>query len=426
MRITYIVAGAGDMYCGACARDVALIHELTARGHDVSVTALYTPFHADEESVLGTAPIYYGGINVFLQQVSSIFRSTPSVVDRLFDSPALLRWASKFAIKTKAEELGPMTISVLEGKNGQQKKELARLIAFLKQNPDRDVVNITNSMLSGIAVEIKSQLGVPVICTLQGEDGFVNMMPEPYKTRARDLMRKNAEFIDVFLSPSESYADKMSEFLAVDRDRIKVVRAGVNTSTYINPETRLKDPFTIGYLSVITPSKGLDLLVEAFIMLVKQHKRDVQLHVAGKVLNRDYFNSIHNRLDSEQLLSRFQHLGEVELAGKLAFLKECSVFAVPTRIEESRGMAAMEAMAMGLPVIVPECGVFPEMISLTSGGVLYPSQDAGMLAQSIADLIDNPSRTDELSKLGAAGIRRHYSASQMAEETLSVYSRLLQ
>lgn len=425
MRITYIVAGAGDMYCGACARDVNLIHELSARGHDVSVTALYTPLHADEESVLGSAPIFYGGINVLLQQVSSVFRMTPSAVDRIFDSPALLNWASKFAIKTRAEDLGPMTVSVLEGKNGKQKKELARLITYLKDNPGRDVVNITNSMLSWIAVELKSQLNVPVVCTLQGEDGFVNMMPEPYRSRARELMRKNSQLVDVFISPGESYADRMSDFLGVGRDMIKVIRAGINTKTYSNPDIRMKDPFNIGYLSVITPAKGLDILVDAFITLVKHHKRNVFLRVAGKVLNQEYFNSIKRRLASEELSPRFQHLGEVDLAGKLAFLKECSVFAVPSRIEESRGMAAMEAMAMGIPVIAPDTGIFPEMMSLTNGGVLFPPQDADALALSIADLMDNPNRADAMGKLGAVGIERHYSAKLMAEETLSVYSELL-
>ena len=88
-------------------------------------------------------------------------------------------------------------------------------------------------------------------------------------------------------------------------------------------------------------------------------------------------------------------------------------------------MAAMEAMAMGVPVIAPDTGVFPEMMSLTNGGVLFPPQDADALALSIADLMDNPNRADAMGKLGAVGIERHYTAKQMAEETLSVYSELL-
>ncbi len=425
MRITYIVAGAGDMYCGACARDVALIHELTALGHDVSVTALYTPFHSDEESVLGTAPIYYGGINVFLQQVSPIFRNTPRAFDRLLDNRKLLQWASKFSIKTRAEDLGPMTLSVLEGQNGQQKKELSRLIDHLKQNPDIGVVNITNSMLSGIAVQIKQQLGVPVVCTLQGEDGFVNTMPEPYRSNARELMQSNAKSIDMFIAPGEDYAVSMSEFLAVDRSKIRVIHAGINTSTYRNTFDRTSNPVVIGYLSVINHPKGLDVLAEAFIKLVKEHGRDVTLRVAGKVLDAAFFKAVSNRLAAEGLLPRFEHLGEVSLAGKLEFLKGCSLFAVPTRIAESRGMAVMEALSMGVPVVVPQSGIFPEMMNLTQGGLMYQSGDTGSMASAIGQLIDNPDRADAMGKSGAAGIRTHFSAPKMAAETVEAYSELL-
>ncbi len=426
MRITYIVAGAGDMYCGACARDVALIHELTSLGHDVSVTTLYTPFHSDEESVLGTAPIYYGGINVFLQQLSPIFRNTPRAFDRLFDNRRLLKWASRFSIKTRPEDLGPMTLSVLEGQNGQQRKELSRLIDHLKQNPEHGVVNITNSMLSGIAVQIKQQLGVPVVCTLQGEDGFVNMMPEPYRSKARELMQANAKSIDLFIAPGGDYAVSMSEFLNVDRSKIKVIHAGINTSTYRNTIERPKNPVVVGYLSVINRAKGLDILAEAFIKLAKEQHRDVTLRVAGKVLDHQFYKALTSRLALEGLSSRFQHLGEVSLSGKLEFLKGCSLFAVPTRISESRGMAVMEAISMGVPVVVPQSGIFPEMLGLTGGGVMYHQGDVSSLASAIGQLIENPERADAMGSSGAAGIREHFSAAKMAAETIQAYSELLQ
>lgn len=425
MRITYLVAGAGDMYCGACARDVNLIHELSARGHDVSVTALYTPLHADEESALGTAPVFYGGINVYLQQTSSIFRATPSSIDRILDNPALLNWVSKFAIKTRAQDLGPMTISVLEGKDGKQKKELNRLMRYLKENPAQDVINITNSLLSGIAPALKSQLKAPVVCTLQGEDGFVNVMPEPYKSRARELMQKNAEYIDLFISPGEGYADRMSEFLNVKRAKIKVIHAGINVDIYKNSEPRKKDPFIIGYLSVITTAKGLDILADAFIKLIKNKNLDVYLYAAGKILDEKYLEAINKRLASEGLLNRFKHFGQVDQAGKLDFLRNCSVFIAPGRIEESRGMAVMEAMAMGIPVITHDKGVFPELLALAQGGIAVQAENSDAFAEAIEGLIENPDHADLLEKQGVAGIAKFYSSQQMADQTIAAYTDLL-
>ena len=73
MRITYITAGAGGMYCGACIRDNALAAELMSQGHQVELLPLYTPTLTDEPNVSQDA-VFFGGINVYLQQHFSLFR----------------------------------------------------------------------------------------------------------------------------------------------------------------------------------------------------------------------------------------------------------------------------------------------------------------------------------------------------------------
>ena len=123
MRIIHIAAGAGGMYCGACARDAALARALIRLGHDVEIIPLYTPLR-DDAGVLPTAPVFYGGISVALQQASRLFRRAPAWVGSALDSPALLRAVSRFAIEVRAENLGPMTVSVLAGRDGRQGREL--------------------------------------------------------------------------------------------------------------------------------------------------------------------------------------------------------------------------------------------------------------------------------------------------------------
>jgi glycosyltransferase involved in cell wall biosynthesis len=425
LRLVYIAAGAGGMYCGACARDVNLVRGLSARSHDVEVIALYTPLRADEESPLSSAPIFYGGINVYLQQISSIFRHTPGFLKRALDKRGPLNYVSKFAIRTRAEDLGPMTISVLDGRNGRQRQELDQLLNYLETTAPASVINITNSLLSGIAPEIKARLRVPVVCTLQGEDGFVNMMPEPYKSKARELMAENSRSIDAFISPGIRYAERMADFLSVPIEKIHVVRAGIHVDTYLNQNPRPQTPFTIGYLSSITRAKGLDLLIDALAELINVQGRDVHLKIAGRILDPDFYTkTIKSKITRAGLETRVRYAGEVDLAGKIAFLRDCSVFCLPSRIEESRGMAVMEAMASGLPVAVPDTGVFPEMIELTGGGVTFPSGNVSALAGEIAQLMDNPGQTEPMGKAAAAGIAEHYNAEKMAEETLAVYGRL--
>jgi hypothetical protein len=87
MKILAITAGAANMYCGSCLRDNALAAELMAQGHDVTLIPLYTPVRNDEPSVSGKR-VFFGGISVYLEQHMALFRHTPAILDRLWDSGA--------------------------------------------------------------------------------------------------------------------------------------------------------------------------------------------------------------------------------------------------------------------------------------------------------------------------------------------------
>ncbi len=413
------------MYCGACARDLALIRGLRARHHDVQVIPLYTPVKAESRESSPMTPVFFGGVNVYLQQHSAIFRHTPAFIDRLFDNPALLKWAGKFAVSTRAADMGPMTVSILKGREGHQRKELVRLRSFLQRGRRPDLLVITNSMLSAIALEVKRYLDIPVACGLQGEDDFVAQMAEPYCSQARRLMQQNARAIDLFIATHEAYAAKMADYLAVPAERVKAIRMGIDAQVYRNPGPRHRRPFTLAYLSVITPGKGLDLLVEAFRKLVNEEQRNVVLRVAGKVLNRHYWRQITSTVAASGLYPSFEYLGELDFAGKVEFLRRCSALSLPTRFAEVRGMAVAEALATSVPTVVPDVGVFPEMISLTGGGILVPTEDPAGLADAISQLMDNPEQADRMGRAGANGIVRYYTADRMVDETLAAFHDVL-
>jgi len=157
MKIAYITAGAAGMYCGSCLHDNTLVAALTALGHEALLIPTYTPIRTDEPNV-SQKRVFLGGINVFLQQKLALFRHTPWGIDRLFDAPRLLRWASRFAGKTQADQLGELTISMLKGEHGYQRKEIAKLAHWLATEVRPDLVNLTNALLSGLVHEIKQRL----------------------------------------------------------------------------------------------------------------------------------------------------------------------------------------------------------------------------------------------------------------------------
>src|SRR5919112_3944041 len=99
MKILSITAGAAQMYCGSCLRDNALAAELIRRGHDVVLMPVYTPTLTDEPNV-SEPRVLFGGISVYLEQHSAIFRRTPRLLDRLWDSKLALKLAARSSIQT--------------------------------------------------------------------------------------------------------------------------------------------------------------------------------------------------------------------------------------------------------------------------------------------------------------------------------------
>src|SRR5687768_12877201 len=155
------------MYCGSCLRDNALAAALLARGHDVVLTPVYTPTRTDERNV-SHRHVFFGGISVYLEQHSALFRHSPWLLDRIWDAPWVIRMATKRQIKVDPRSLGELTVSMLRGEDGFQSKEIAKLLDWLRQEPPFDVVNLPYTLLLGLAGPLKRELKVPVCCTLQG------------------------------------------------------------------------------------------------------------------------------------------------------------------------------------------------------------------------------------------------------------------
>jgi len=405
---------------------VALVRGLRERGHEVLMLALYTPLRSD-----GPDPslnrVFYGGINSFLQQHFAVCRSTPWFVDWVFDRPGLIRAASRVAVETRPEELGEMTVAVLRGGEGKQRKELEKLVSFLERQPRSSVVNLTNSLLVGLAPRLKERLGAPVVSTLQGEDAFVARLPVPYRDEALGLLRQHARSIDLFLAPGESYADEMSRFLQVPRDRVRVVHTGIEVDRFARSSARTRQPFRVGFLSRLSPAKGLDALVEAFSILEHRRPGEAVLAVAGELhkAHREYWKELQARLQEEGLSDRLEYRGVVSFQEKVEFLQGLSVFCLPSRFPEKQAVAALEAQAAGVPIVVPASGIFPEMVGLTGGGLLVADDGAEAYADALASLQSDPERADQLGKLGAAGIARHFSAGAMVEKTLEAYRAVI-
>jgi glycosyltransferase involved in cell wall biosynthesis len=434
MKIAYIAAGAGGMYCGSCIHDNTLAAALQRLGHEVALLPTYTPLRTDEANV-SSKRIFYGAVNVYLQEKIPLFRRTPAFLDRLLDRPGLLRWVMRFSASTDARELGELTLDVLRGEQGPQRKELDKLLEWLGGSFRPDVVQITNSMLLGLVRQTKRELGVPVVVALQGEDLFIDELPEPYRERVVTEMRARAGEADAFIAPSRYYAEHMAELLEVPAEKIHVVPLGISLEGHDRPlpDTDAgseKEPgrLRLGYLARISPEKGLHLLVEAFRELAGGPEfKGLELGVAGYLgpKDREYFAGIEGKIVSWGLEDRFHYAGELDREQKISFLRSLDLFSVPTAYREPKGLFVLESMANGVPVAQPRHGSFPEILDATGGGILVEPGSASSLAEGLASVLQNPEARRRLGHHGREAVLSRFSDDEMARQTLAVYENLV-
>jgi len=415
------------MYCGSCLRDNALAAELLARGHDVLLTPVYTPTRTDERNVSGRH-VFFGGISVFLEQHAPVFRHTPRFLDRLWDSEWALRLATRRQIKVDPGSLGELTVSMLRGERGFQRKEIAKLLDWLTTEPRFDVVNLPYALLLGLAEPIKRALQAPICCTLQGEDLFLDALGEPHRTQSLDLIREAAAHVDAFLPVSRYYLGYMPGYLGIPAAKMRLAPLGINLDGYA-PRTRARSgPFTVGYFARVAPEKGLHVLCDAYRRLrADKNLGDARLIVAGYLApeHQEYLVNITRQMAEWGLGGEFDYRGELDRTEKIAFLHSLDVMSVPATYDEPKGIFLLEAMATGVPVVQPRRGAFPEILDTTGGGLLVDADDPDALAEGLRDVWRDPARAAALGAAGAEGVRAHYAVGQMAETVEQIYGEII-
>lgn len=422
MKILSLTAGAASMYCGSCLRDNSLAAELRRMGHQVTFVPVYTPTKTDIVNESESSPVVlFGGISVYLQQHSSLYRRLPGIFDRLLDSKWALRKAAARSISVDPKDLGDMTVAMLEGDHGPIAREFRKLEHWLAGAERPEIVNLPNAMLIAMARSIKHVFNGPVVCTLQGEDLFLEGLPEPYRTHAVELIREQVRNVDGFIAISEGYARSMADWLRIPTAKMHVVPVGVRVEDF-EPAKPAGDGFRVGYLARIAPEKGLLDLAQAWEHFRLRCRGPKCLMVGG------YRSPEHIRyLEKARNLvppSEWHDLGELSFEQKREMLSRLDAFCVPAAYDDPKALYLLEALASGVPVVAPDRGALGEHIRACGGGVLVPPDDPEALGLALAELASEPARAD-LGRKGREGVSRYRSLRQMAERTQSVYRSLL-
>ncbi|HEY0550393.1 MAG TPA: glycosyltransferase family 4 protein, partial [Verrucomicrobiae bacterium] len=308
---------------------------------------------------------------------------------------------------------------------GNQAREVDELVTWLKANHRCDVLSLSNVLLVGMARRLKQELRAPIVCMLQGEDTFLDGLPQAQRATAWKILSERAGDIDLFVAPSRYFAELMARRLNLAAERVRVVHNGINLEGYERekPPVKIGRAPVLGYFARMCAEKGLGLAVDTFIELKKRGlNRPVKLHVGGGCGPGDepFVEEQKGRLDAAGVLSDVTFFPNVSRAEKITFLESLDVFCTPALYGEAFGLYVIEAMAAAVPVVQPRHAAFPELIEATGGGVIA-EPNATALAMAIEDLLLNTQRARALGEAGRHAVLQHFNVQRMAEDVLNVY-----
>ena len=428
MKIVQIIPGVGDtFYCQNCMRDKEMVMELRSRGHDVVLAPMYLPVFSEGEDMGTGAPVFYGAVGVYLSQYFPGLSNAPGWLKRLLDSRRFLGWIARKGGTTSAEGLEGMTLSVLRGEDGGQKAELDRLVSWLIQDSKPDLVHLSNALLIGLAGRIRRELDVPVVCALQDEDSWIDSMEPEAGRQAWELIAEKSSDVAAFVPVSNYYSRLMQERLRLRPDKFHVVPIGINTKGYGEALLAAERP-TIGYLSKMTESLGLEVLIDAFIILKTNDRlKNLKLRLMGGQTPDDkrFLKHISRKLKDKNMLMDVEFCAGFDRDSRLAFLQSISVMSVPMPRPEAFGMFILEALASGVPVVQPKIGAFPELIETTGGGVCYEPNNVMALAETLESLLLDSERSAKLGRSGRKAVRDRFSVQRVADSMMEVYGKCM-
>jgi len=430
MNIVQLTPGAGGMFCGNCFHDNTLVAALRGLGHDALLLPLYLPLNVDEDDQSAGQPIFFGGVNVYLEQKSAFFRRAPGWLHRLLNTRRLLAWAAGRAVKTRAEDAGEILLSMLRGEHGHQNREITELISWLREHQKPDVICLSNALLIGMVRRLRAELGIPVVCLLQGEEPYVDSLPEAHRGPAWQLLAERAQDVDAWIAASRWNADRLTARLGLPPDRVQVVPNGISLEGFeiraARSDLRSTRAPVVGFFARMCRDKGLHTLVEAFIQLKNRGTVPrLKLHIGGGCGPTDepFVKELRVRLAAAGFIGEVSFSPNLSRAEKLAFLQSLTVFSVPATYGEAFGLYLIEALAAGVPVVQPRHGGFPEIIAATGGGRLCEPDDAKSLADGLEALLLQPETARALGAAGRNAVSEHFTAEAMARRTLAVFER---
>lgn len=429
MKIVYLITGSGgSFYCGNCYRDMLFLRAIKrAGGISASAIPLYLPPEKSNTETGFDSNVFFGAISMYLREKVALFKNMPAFLDKFFDSPLFLKLASGMSGTTRTDGLEELTLNMIEGDNAFKQHEVKRLVKYLEKNGRPDVIHLSNALILGLARQLKNHIDVKVVCSLLNEDDWIEDMVEPFKSRAWELIAKEAVYVDRFVTPSQYYKDMFLSKTGLSGDNIEVIPLGFDPENLHADKPETRNP-AIGYFCRVNAHNGFDKLVDAFVLMKTENSiPGLTLNVCGGYTSDDkpFVLSQIKKIKDHGFKKDVRIFPEFQGNKKAEFFHSVDIISVPVRKYDGYGLYLLEANIAGVPVVQPSTGAFPEIIKNTGGGITYEPDDVETLARSLTELMKNKSMREQLGKQGYAGVRSELSLSRMSERLEKMYRRTM-
>ena len=420
MKILFILPGSGDsFYCGNCFRDNLQALALRKAGHEVIITPLYLPLK--QASFQGDAPLFFPATTYYEEQKMFGKLKMPSWMKRLLGADALLNMASSLSGTTSAEGMEGMTLSMIEGEGMAFEENVKQLIDWVKHIEKPDVIQLSSSLLLGIAKELKKETDIPVVCSLQDEEVWIDSLKTEFVQKAWQGVLVNAKYVDRFITTSHYYQQiVLTRFPQLGP--VNVIYPGIDVAKYQSNEYPSSP--TIGFFYRMNELDGLDILADAFVLLKQRDTiPHLQLRIGGgytspdKKLIRKVKRTLKpyaNDVVIEESYNMDDHAD---------FYRKITVLSVPLRFQEGIGLYLCEAFAAGRPAVEPNTGSFAEIVG--DAGLIYEPKNAHHLADALERILTDKPLYDRCREHALALARERYNDMAAAKQLTEIYGQII-
>ena len=419
MKILFIVPGSGDsFYCGNCFRDNLQANALRKAGHEVIIMPLYLPFKYP--SFKADTPLFFPATTFFAAERYFKKGSVPRWLSRVLESKWMLRIASSFSGATSADGLEDITLSMIFGANAAFSEQVKIMIDWIEHHEKPDVIHLSTTLLIGVAKAIKQRINIPVVCSIQDEEVWIDSMETIFAQVAWQGIVENLKHIDKFVTTSEFYKKTITSRFSQIKN-VEVIYPGVDVAKYAS-DVYPADP-VIGFFYRMNRENGLDILAEAFVKLKNRNTvKNLKLKVAGGHTAKDkrFLKGVKKIL--QPYMKDVDWSDAYDPEHHADFYKQITLISVPITFDEGVGLYLCEAFAAGRPAVEPATGSFPEIIG--DAGIIYSPNNSDALADSIEKLLIDKTLFNRCCEKTLELSQTRYNYGMMSERLIKIYKEI--